>query len=289
MQLYALDEKDEIISAHCAQRQRNYRCLECASYVRLRSGLHRKRHFYHLEPNRLCRLHQKGAIHLHLQMHLHRHLPAGDCQLEYRMPAIGRIADVVWLSKKIVFEIQYSPISAEEVRQRNLDYQALGWTVVWILHDRRFNQMRLSAAEHLLRYLPHYFTNMNSQGEGIIYDQFDLMRQGMRCDKMDPLPIDFTRPCPFLDHGKEGIFLESVRRRVEHSLYFFAGDLSDLALHKTESFYIQSAFKKEGLVKKNEALLQCLHKQGRMKRLAYKLFKRPYQFIFRLLLERTCR
>ncbi|CUI15815.1 putative transcription factor [Candidatus Protochlamydia naegleriophila] len=289
MQLYALDEKDEIISAESAQKQRDYRCLECASCVRLRSGSHRKRHFYHLEPNRSCRLHQKGAVHLQLQTYFYRHLPEGDCQLEYRMPAIGRIADVVWFSKKIVFEIQYSPITAEEVNRRNLDYQRLGWTVVWILHERRFNHIRLSAAEHLLRYLPHYFTNMNSQGDGIIYDQFDLIYQGMRRDKMGPLAVDFTQPCPFLIDQKGGLSLERVRRRAEHSPYFFAGDLSDLELRKREDSYIQNALQKEMAFTHNEQLRRVLQRECVFRRLANVIFKRPYQFVFRLLLERTCR
>ncbi len=289
MQLYALDEKDEIINAERAQKQRDYRCLECSCCVRLRSGSYRKRHFYHLEPNRSCRLHRKGVVHLQLQTYFYRHLPEGDCQLEYRMPAIRRIADVVWFSKKIVFEIQCSSITAEEVIQRNLDYQKLGWTVIWILHERRFNHIRLSAAEHVLRFLPHYFTNMNSLGEGMIYDQFDLSHQGIRHDKMDPLPVDVTQPRLFLLDQREGIFLERVRRRAEQSLYFFCGDLIDLELQRSKISYIEKALEKEIAFRNREQVLKSLQKRGKFRRLVDRILKWPYQFVFRLLLERSCR
>ena len=108
MQLYALDTKGELISAQQAVRQINYECLECQHTVRLRGGPHRRPHFYHVSPSIFCRQHQKGAIHLQLQSYFLHQLPIGDCHLECPFPSIGRIADVAWLSQKIVFEIQCS-------------------------------------------------------------------------------------------------------------------------------------------------------------------------------------
>ncbi|MEM8728221.1 MAG: competence protein CoiA family protein, partial [Chlamydiota bacterium] len=64
--------------------------------------------------------------------------------LEKSFPEIHRIADVVYPPKKIIYEIQYSPITLKEVQQRNRDYATLGYTVIWILHDRHFNRKILS-------------------------------------------------------------------------------------------------------------------------------------------------
>lgn len=90
MQLYAVDSQGALVHARRSLKSTNYSCLECGQIVRLRGGPHRQRHFYHLDPTPLCRQHQKGAIHLHLQAHFLQHLPEADCRLEYRFPMINR-------------------------------------------------------------------------------------------------------------------------------------------------------------------------------------------------------
>lgn len=265
MQIYALDKDERAIHAESAQRQCDYLCMECGSVVRLRKGKYKKTHFFHFEPNRTCRLNQKGIIHIHIQNVLIQSLPEGDCALEYRMPAINRIADVVWHSKKIVYEIQFSPITQEEVLQRNADYQMLGWTVVWILHERRFNRFRITAAEACLRFAPFYYSDMNEEGEGMIYDQFDLADKGLRYKKMAPLPVDLSQP------------------HFEPDALYFNGDLTYLHLLDENHPYLQEAEKKE-----KEFLLQqrpsfCRIVWG----WARTLIVKPYQAFFRFLLELT--
>lgn len=284
MQLYALDDEGRLTGAHQAYKQQNYICMECSSRVRLRSGTHRRYHFYHVEPERSCRLHQKGMIHLQVQAYLYACLPAGDCRLELRMPAIKRIADVAWLSKKIVFEIQYSSITAEEVQQRLNDYSREGWMVVWILHDHRFNHLRVTAAEQLLRAFPHYFTNMNSQGEGVIYDQFDVVHKGLRLHKMAPLPVDLTQPyafegLAFSKHALRQVWQRSTQRKI-----FFAGDLCDEGL---ASSYLQQAKQKEELFYASHSLPKRVWRG--LRRSLGKMFFSPYQALFRFLLERASR
>src|SRR5687767_12314803 len=156
MQIHALDETTRIVTARQAIRHRTYYCFECQEAVKVRQGLHRQAHFYHLSPNRHCSQHRKSAIHLQLQQRFLHLLPPGECQLERPFKRIHRIADVVWEPQKIVFEIQCSPISLEEVQKRNADYASLGYQVVWILHTKTFNQQRLSAAELYLRTTPCY-------------------------------------------------------------------------------------------------------------------------------------
>ena len=90
-----------------------------------------------------------SSSHLAIQKVLSKSLPGS--RLEHRFPSIGRVADVVYFPKKIIFEVQCSPISLKEVQKRNRDYLSLGFTVIWILHDRHYNKKTLSLAERACR------------------------------------------------------------------------------------------------------------------------------------------
>lgn len=286
MQIHALDSTGTLIHAHQALRQTDYYCLECQELVRLRSGPQRRSHFYHLEPTRFCRQHQKGPVHLQLQSHFLRELPAADCQLELPFPDIRRIADVAWLSQKIIFEIQCSPISAQEVLARNRDYQQEGWSVIWILHDQRYNKRRLSAAEIALCSSPHFFSNMNSQGEGIIYDQFAIYEKGFRQERLPPLPICLRKPPQAYSFETSSYPLRLLKQRSIHWKYFLSGDLTSLFLQTPTSPYLQQAVEKENRFYSSHIPLTWntlpLH-------FWQKVIVKPYQITFRFLLEKMCR
>jgi competence protein CoiA len=277
MQLYALDSNKQLVSASQAAKQINYFCLECHSFVRLRAGLHRQSHFYHLQPTIFCRQHQKGVIHLNLQNYFIQQLPLGEVTLECRFPTIRRIADVAWHPHKIIFEVQCSPISAEEVNQRNVDYQTVGWQVIWILHDQRYNQSRLSAAEIVLQHVPHFYTNMSREGKGMIYDQFEMCQKGLRSLRFSPLPIQpqyvYSCKADLLRH------LNFYQRRAKWG-YYFAGDLLHLELNDSQVPYIQKA-----LLHEKEYFLPNLVSEQRL----WKGLKRGVNTLWHLLLERACR
>ncbi len=285
MQLYALDLKGQLINAHQAVRHIDYQCLECQQIIRLRGGPYRQPHFYHLHPAPFCRQHQKGLIHLQLQSYFVQQLPPGDCSLEFRFPSIHRIADVAWHSQKIVFEIQYSAISAEEVLQRNRDYQQEGWRIVWILHDHRYNQVRLSAAERTLQASPHFFSNMNHLGQGSIYDQFDICDQGIRKERLPPLPLIFNQPTTCFSDTQSWPLILLTKRSMNWKLSF-KGDLIHLFLESPCHPYLQQAFDLEKDYYPASASsswhywINTLWRQGIIL---------PYRTLFRFLLERSCR
>lgn len=286
MQLYAKDCDSELVSSRRALKQTDYFCLECQNIVRLRGGPQRQPHFYHLDPPPSCRQHQKGAIHLHLQSFFLHQLPLGDCQLEYSFPSIGRIADVVWFSEKVIFEIQCSPISPQEVLMRNRDYQKLGWQVVWILHDQRYNQARLSGAEIALRPFPHYFSDMNDMGSGIIYDQFDVCENGLRLGKLVPLPIDIRKKELFSSQNPSNSLLFLLNRRTASWPFFFKDDLMDQFIHNSLPEYFSNA-------KNIEKSLIPGTKSFIWHQLPFVLWKRgivqPYHIFFRYILEKMTR
>lgn len=178
MQLFALSDTNELVSAATAVRQQNYICPECRSRVRVRSGVHRTAHFFHLDEERSCRQNGKSLQHLQTQFRLQQLIP--NIQLELPFPSIARIADAAWEKEKIVFEIQCSPISAKEIKARNRDYTSIGWTPVWIFHEERYNKRKVTAAEWAVWRQAHYFTNIDEQGIGDFYTHLSEFFQGTR-------------------------------------------------------------------------------------------------------------
>lgn len=289
MQLYAFNEKNELIFAHQAQKQTNYFCLECQQTVRARGGFHRTTHFYHLSSSQTCRLSGKSMVHLQVQCLLKKILPQEECFLEFRFPEINRIADVAWVSKKLIFEIQCSPITALEVQQRNRDYRTQGYQVIWILHDRCFNQRRLTAAELHLRTSPFYFTDMNAEGSGVIYDQFDLIQYGMRRHTLPSLAINVLEP--FLiqpgELKEDKAIPYCIANRLKHWPLYFCDDLLDL--YKKMTPEASSLFEQVLGLEQTISPKQKTHWIHYLRHFFYLLIVRPYNLLFQIILERACK
>lgn len=235
MQIWAFNQDKKLISAHNALRKCDYQCIECQKLVRLRAGIHRRPHFYHLELSPACRLNGKSAEHLEVQYLFMQQLTPQDCILEMRFPEINRIADVVWVSKKIIFEVQCSAISSSEVSARINDYASLGYEVIWILHDNHFNKDRLTSAENFLSHYPHYFTNINSEGQGIIYDQFCFIKKNKRINKSKTFTIEPNEvfPVTALPRLKHSFLMNFLFKRFSRIKIYFKGDIFDcLDSHK---------------------------------------------------------
>lgn len=138
-------------------------------------------------PLRTRLQHFKSVAHSKIQLHLKSLIPGS--LLEKSFPSIGRIADVVWEEKKIVFEIQCSPISKEEAQSRCQDYESLGYTPVWILYSKRFNRKKLSKAEKFLRTRVCFFADGFK-----IYDQFEVIQERKRLFLGPPLSVELHKP-----------------------------------------------------------------------------------------------
>ncbi len=186
MTLFAKDE-EEIISAWDACSKKTYLCLSCNSLLRYRRSKLQFPHFYHLSKTPSCRLHGKSEKHLLIQMNIQKRLQGAT--LEKPFPSIGRIADVVWEKEKIVFEIQCSPISEKEAQERVFEYQALGYKVVWILEDTKFNKRHASYAEIWMRQRHCYFV----KGTSLFYDQSETIQNKTRINRSKKRPIDLSK------------------------------------------------------------------------------------------------
>lgn len=290
MQLFAGGDDNVLIAACEAKKQVNYRCLECHGCVRVRRGGIRQAHFYHLDHNRHCRQSGKGLVHLQVQTYLQRHLPPFEVDVEWRCPEIARIADVAWHAKKLVFEVQCASISAEEVKERNASYASIGYRVVWVLHDERYNSRRLSSAESALKDLPCYFTNIDEDGAGMIYDQLSHISQGERVYRLPKWPIAVELPVE-RKAGDDLFFKKMVPKRLllraKHWPVSFSGDAIDRFMQgmpleeKTlEQFlsYEESDICCDGL---DQPLSSA------MMRLWHCLIARPYRSLLALVVERN--
>lgn len=290
MQLYALNQAKQLIFADHAVKQTDYICIECQGVVRARGGMHRQNHYYHLKPNLSCHLSSKSMIHIQTQAYFKKKLPDHECVLERRFPEIDRIADVVWLPQKLIFEIQCSSISAQEVQNRNRDYARLGFQVVWILHDNRFNQSRLSAAESFLRKSPVYFTNIDVNGNGMVYDQFDHFEKGYRSHRLPALAIALEARCGVssrIEKSTRAALPLLVQQRLNVWPVYFSGDLIDLCLLATAPLeYIQKVLEMEQMLQPKHAKLTLW---ARSKQIFRQFAMRPYRLIFQMLLEKACK
>lgn len=236
MQFYALEESLQPVTAVKALRQKDYLCPECRGKVRLRRGLHKQPHFFHLKENTRCFQHRKSLSHLQTQMKILSILPQGEAAMEKPFPSIGRIADVAWEEKQLVFEVQCSPISSSEVKERNQDYGKLGYQVVWLLHQKTFNKKKMSAAEVFLDRCPHYFTDINAKGEGHIYDQFEVIKHPIRLFRGVPLSIKLSSPLVLrTSFNLKNTIPKNLTERIETWPIYFAGDLLDCILRGEET------------------------------------------------------
>lgn len=145
--------------------------------------------------NKIEYIHRRGfgksVAHAEIQHYLKKQIP----EIELEKTLGNRRADGVWEAKKIVFEIQLSPLTRDQAAQRSHDYATIGYQVVWLLHEGIFNRSDVSIAEQFLREnYPTYFTN------GVVfYDQIEVLEGGKRRYRGAPLPIQIASPCtPFL-------------------------------------------------------------------------------------------
>jgi competence protein CoiA len=276
MQLSALDHQGNLISARNAQRQYGYRCVECQGIVRLRGGRYRQSHFYHQATTAICRLNGKSLRHLNVQLHLEKLLPDGEVVLERPFPEISRIADVCWVAKRMIFEIQCSPITPEEVAARNSDYASVGYQVVWILHDARFNQHRQTVVEELLRSRWLYYTNIDREGRGKIYEQFSLYGNGRRLRSLAPQPVDLSKPHFLQDEESDHKQWPASLMQKALLPFCFAGDLIDVLRHDLTGREALKRFCEKGFSSR------------RMKRSLWQWIVRPYRIALRMLLEKLC-
>ncbi len=182
--------------------------------------------------------------------------------LEKSFPEIHRIADVVYPPKKIIYEIQYSPISLKEVQKRNRDYAALGYTVIWILHDHHFNKKNLSSAELYLRKNLSYYTSITAFGHGFFYDQLEFFYGNKRVYKGTPQILKNLLPQKLFKLPYN--FPQTLKKKAKKNSFYLSGDLIDTVIKaknfkqikELEKSFLPQKSLKTGLIKIFEYVLK---------------------------------
>lgn len=212
MQIYAYDSEGTVTSAVKARRGIDYFCPECQKILRLKSGLYRHPHFFHLDPAPSCRQNGKSLTHLSIQNKIASIFPPGTIALEKQYAHIGRIADCAWEEGKIIFEIQCSPISLTEIEERTRDYELSGYHVIWILHEKTFSPYKNTQASLFLQARPFCYTSMSANGKGLFYKE---------------RPLDL-RPCDPSTFLKQFLGQEPIKKKKGIYLTLFHGLLKHI-------------------------------------------------------------
>ena len=185
-----------------------------------------RNHFYHVSENRSCRQSNKSIHHLHFQKEIQKILPPKDSKMEMIFLDILRIADVVWISQKIIFEIQCSRICEWEIKNRTRDYECLGYTVVWILDDRIFNKRKVPPHELCLRrHLSFYAAKFGPHA--FFYDQHEVIKNDKRIYKGRRCKIDLQTPHSMSLFPYTRRLPAQAYYRLRNHSHFFANDLMD--------------------------------------------------------------
>lgn len=275
MPLYALDQKNWI-HASDANPLHRYQCPECKEPLRVKKGSYRLAHFYHIRKSPYCRLYSKKEDHYLFQKEIQeRLLSSYHIELEKPFLEIQRIADLVWEEKKIIIEIQCSPIFPREVQQRIQDYAKLGYRVLWLLDDRLFNKKILRPSERLLRGLNSYFFSFQREKKSLIYDQCELFLGKKRVKKSFKTKIHLHSFYPIPEIIWPEKLPEQLLLRLQNSFGYFSGDLIHKLLLSFNlshlSPFFENWYKEELLLKKEN------HPLHSFSRFAKKNFIHPYQ------------
>jgi competence protein CoiA len=205
MAFYAVDD-DDLIDAADAEPRKIYWCLDCFGPVKRRVGKNRLSHFYHLKTTPQCRLYSKTEDHLLAQIQLQKSFPEGALQMERPFIQIDRVADLCWEKEKVVFEIQCSPMSEKEAEMRIHDYRSVGYEVIWLLDDKRYNKRVARPAEEFLRQFSTYYLLIEKGLTSRCYDQFEIFSDGKRVRRGRRIPLDLQK----IRNRPQGTFNEEL-------------------------------------------------------------------------------
>ena len=226
MQVYALDKKGERVFVANAVRGADYSCVECHQTLRLRGGTSQRAHFFHLKTPATCHLAAKSFAHLAIQGYI-QHIIVGGEQ-EVRFQEIGRIADVVSFSQKIVFEVQCSFITTEEIAQRIADYRSIGWEVIWVLHDALYKKKQRFLTSHC-----HYCASVTKNGVNI-YDELRV-----RGNTLYKQTVDLSSTYSHSDFKSQTLLPQEVTTRFSTWNLMAKNDLLFSLTHTTNEFLLK--------------------------------------------------
>jgi competence CoiA-like predicted nuclease len=187
---------------------------------------------------------RRSHRHRRIQRWLQHLVGVDEVEIEVVFRSIHRVADLCWPKEHLVLEVQCSHIELSEVQSRIAQYKQVGYSTLWFLDDRLFNQRHLFASELYLRNqgIAYFVSLINSKFN--VYDQVEIIQHQIRFLSSSPFPIDLRYPyrhCPtFPIQGPSTLI-----HRWERALIYFQGDTLDKALHSYKNHFLQGWADKE--------------------------------------------
>lgn len=182
--LKAIKDNKVFYAWETEKEQKPFFCPECKREVGLRKGKIKIHHFYHIKKFD-CLVSPESQIHLEIKFKLYKYLKTiyNKVELEYRIG--DRISDVFYINmknKKVVYEVQKSKLSLDEVKKRTESYKNQNIYVIWLLIKdclkiNDWNQeIKLSAWQ---QYIYKLYGKLFIYHNGIIYEYFleDTIRE----------------------------------------------------------------------------------------------------------------
>lgn len=155
--LVAINEKEEMIMSHDANKKETYYCPSCHSEVMLKKGEIKYPHFAH-KTTTVCQTATENESVEHLAGKL---LIAKNCEifgLEYQieayLPEINQRADVL-IDKTLAIEFQCSSLSIKRLKERTEHYKQNGYHVFWILGQKLGQLSSLTELKKHFIYFDH--------------------------------------------------------------------------------------------------------------------------------------
>lgn len=139
---YALDKNLNEIDLKNSLYGEEYTCPNCKQKIKARKAKSGKKHFYHIPTNKT----NESQLHLNAKKELLSWLKKENSsgnwgeeryikKIKARPDISGRINGI-----PVVFEIQHSPLTAEELNRRTLKYSKLGIYTIWVIPEEVFKR-----------------------------------------------------------------------------------------------------------------------------------------------------
>lgn len=126
-------------------------CPSCQSPVRFKKGQIKCWHFAHIAGKQeYCHVENESEEHLFLKAQLYKTLSKNhSVEIEKHLPETNQLIDV-FVSPRLVLEVQCSSLSRRKWAERSLRYQEQGLHVIWLLGKKLWLKKRLSALQRTL-------------------------------------------------------------------------------------------------------------------------------------------
>lgn len=132
----ALNESGKLLYASDLQKNRNQKwyCPDCGERVQLSESSKGKLFFKHF-PKNTKYTGGESTEHLNVKEELIEFFQQKDLRVdkEVMFSSIDRIADIVIIDYGLIIEIQHTPITSQEIRERTLAYNHLGFKCIWLM------------------------------------------------------------------------------------------------------------------------------------------------------------